>query len=97
LQVPPKFTRIGIFGTKICHLATLDVVTAAAKFFSKKVVLQKKVSATNGCLADWRLTNNNDGCCVACLKLVSRIICPNYVTVGRFPKDSLPFRGNRDS
>jgi hypothetical protein len=42
LQVPPKFTRIGIFGTKICHLATLDVVTAAAKFFSKKVVLQKK-------------------------------------------------------
>jgi hypothetical protein len=23
LKVPPKFTQIGIFGLKICHLATL--------------------------------------------------------------------------
>jgi hypothetical protein len=26
LQDPPKFTQIGIFGLKICHLATLVLI-----------------------------------------------------------------------
>jgi hypothetical protein len=31
LQVPPKFTQIGIFGLKICHLATLPPTITAKK------------------------------------------------------------------
>jgi hypothetical protein len=33
LKDPPKFTQIGIFGLKICHLATL-LYKRAARFFS---------------------------------------------------------------
>jgi hypothetical protein len=31
LQDPPKFTQIGIFGLKICHLATLPPTITAKK------------------------------------------------------------------
>jgi hypothetical protein len=33
LQDPPKFTQIGIFGLKICHLATLYYNAPALKHF----------------------------------------------------------------
>jgi hypothetical protein len=38
LQDPPKFTKSGIFGLKIFHLATLLSSTHAAKFLNRVCV-----------------------------------------------------------
>jgi hypothetical protein len=50
LPYPPKFTQIGIFGLKICHLATLSVA-GIAKQIKKKTKLGKKPKIGFGWLA----------------------------------------------